>query len=178
MKKKFYLKDGKVVNIGDEICIKEAKKSAFEEIKKVTILTVTEDSCEELVKRGIIFDKKQVTLFKSLDEVFEDIANRMNMAREELDKFMNTLLNMYPVAALNVILRTIALNFDKKYDGHISKCSSIYMVSSFDGSIITGKNENIANWGHFAAFRTLKDAQVACAICSPILKMMFNSDEK
>lgn len=92
-----------------------------------------------------------------------------NKAKQWLEK----LEQLYPIAAFNIILREIAIEFDKKYSNHINESKEIYVISTLDGRIHKVNKTDIRNYRNFSAFRTLEDARLACEILKSKLKAMY-----
>jgi len=174
--KKFFLKDGSPVKFGDNISITKEKTTELGTVKRITIITLTKENVGKLLAKGVIVDEmptNKPSVFTNLDEVHADLAARMKMSPDDFHKFMDTLWKVYPVSVLNMLLRDIALNFDKQYQGHISGCQSIFVLGITDGKIHNIKTSKDFNYGHFAAFRTLEDATKACELCAPVLVTMY-----
>lgn len=87
--------------------------------------------------------------------------------------FLNNVDSVSPAAVLSMILREIAIELDKKYEGHIEDSSEIYVISMLNGKITKANKAHIKNYRNFAAFRTVSDAKIACSIVRDMLKEMF-----
>ena len=76
-------------------------------------------------------------------------------------------------SVLYILLKEIAEDMDEFYKTPISKSSDIYAISLTNGKVAKVDKNSIINYNNFAAFRSLKDAEVARDIVKPILKRMF-----
>ena len=85
---------------------------------------------------------------------------------------VDNLIDNYPGAAINVILRTIAVMMDKGYPDHISNCDTVYYHSFLDGKIhsIATNTINKKAYKYFAAFRTQEDAVKAIKLTQAAIK--------
>lgn len=186
--KKFYLKNGKEVQLGDTICkVEKIKHPLFGEGDVVEHVLVTKEIIPTLIKNGIIEEKnvKRRTKKPSTDSNSEvpmdleyyvqKIADKMGWHIEKVYNYLNSIDTLFPAAALGIILREIAIELDKKYEDHIKNSPEIYAISLTDGRITNICKATIKNYRNFAAFRSIKDAKIACSIVRDILKELFKS---
>lgn len=185
---KFYLKNGKEVQIGDTLTkVTKTKHPLFGEGTMVKSVVVTEAAIPQLLKAGIIFKKSIEKVDKeaeehkigekqlSLDYYIEKLAKRLGWKVEKVYNYLNTIDSIYPIAAFSIILREVAIELDKKYEDHIEKSPKIYVISLLDGRITEVNKACIKNYRNFAAFRSISDAKTACSIVREILKELFKS---
>lgn len=187
--KKFYLKNGKEVQIGDTITkVTKTKHPLFGEGTVVESVVVTKAALPKLIEKGIIttslgsdfdVDKmlKPVEAHMNLHYYIEKLAKKLNWKVEKVYNYLNTIDSVYPAAAFSMILREVAIELDKKYEDHIEKSPEIYVISMFDGRITKANKANIKNYRNFAAFRSISDAKFACSIVKDILKELFKKKE-
>lgn len=184
--KKFYLKNGKEVQVGDTITkVIKTKHPLLGEVTMVENVVVTEAALPKLIEKGIIttslgsdFDVDKVKPAEShmnLHYYVEKLAKKLNWKVEKVYNYLNTIDSVYPAAAFSMILREVAIELDKKYEDHIEKSPEIYVISMFDGKITKANKAHIKNYRNFAAFRSVEDAKTACSIVREILKELFKS---
>lgn len=184
--KKFYLKNGKEVQVGDTITkVIKTKHPLLGEVTMVENVVVTEAALPKLIEKGIIttslgsdFDVDKVKpaeLHMNLHYYVEKLAKKLNWKVEKMYNYLNTIDSVYPAAAFSMILREVAIELDKKYEDHIEKSPEIYVISMFDGKITKANKAHIKNYRNFAAFRSISDAKTACSIVREILKELFKS---
>lgn len=184
--KKFYLKNGKKVQVGDTITkVIKTKHPLLGEVTMVENVVVTEAALPKLIEKGIIttslgsdFDVDKVKPAEShmnLHYYVEKLAKKLNWKVEKMYNYLNTIDSVYPAAAFSMILREVAIELDKKYEDHIEKSPEIYVISMFDGKITKANKAHIKNYRNFAAFRSVEDAKTACSIVREILKELFKS---
>ena len=184
--KKFYLKNGKEVQVGDTITkVIKTKHPLLGEVTMVENVVVTEAALPKLIEKGIIttslgsdFDVDKVNPAESHMNLYyyvEKLAKKLNWKVEKMYNYLNTIDSVYPAAAFSMILREVAIELDKKYEDHIEKSPEIYVISMFDGRISKANKAHIKNYRNFAAFRTIEDAAIACRITKDVLKEMFRS---
>lgn len=136
---------------------------------------LSEDTADELVKDGVL----TVTIEP---EISGDLMYYMMQMLERhkandyigISIFRNLEITC-PHMVLNLILREIALELDKKYPDHISNSEKIYTISMTDGLIHEVPKKMIRDWGGFPAFRTMEDAKLACNIMSSDLRSLFKN---
>lgn len=113
-----------------------------------------------------------------LDYYIGKIANRLGWKIDKAYNYLNNVDSIFPMAALSMLLREIAIEIDKKYEDHISNSPEIYVISTLNGKINRVYKAHIKNYRNFAAFRTIEDAKIACKIVKPVLKGLFEPSEK
>lgn len=185
--KKFYLKNGKEVQVGDTITkVIKTKHPLLGEVTMVENVVVTEAALPKLIERGIIttspgsdFDVDKVLkpaeVHMDLHYYVEKLAKKLNWKVEKVYNYLNTIDSVYPAAAFSMILREVAIELDKKYEDHIEKSPEIYVISLLDGRITKANKAHIKNYRNFAAFRSISDAKIACSIVKDILKELFKN---
>lgn len=185
--KKFYLKNGKEVQIGDTLTkVTKTKHPLFGEDTVVESVIVTKAAIPQLLKAGIISEsigkvvkeaEEDVMKEKklSLNYYIEKLAERLGWKVNKVYNYLNTIDSVYPAAAFSIVLREVAIELDKKYEDHIEKSPEIYVVSMLDGKITKANKADIKNYRNFAAFRSISDAKIACSIVREILKELFRS---
>lgn len=185
--KKFYLKNGKEVQVGDTITkVIKTKYPLLGEVTMVENVVVTEAALPKLIERGIIttspgsdFDVDKVLkpaeTHMDLHYYIEKLAKKLNWKVEKVYNYLNTIDSVYPAAAFSMILREVAIELDKKYEDHIEKSPEIYVISLLDGKITKANKAHIKNYRNFAAFRSISDAKIACSIVKDVLKELFKN---
>lgn len=139
---------------------------------------VTEKTIPFLLERGIIKEVSEDSEI-NIDDVVKHLADRIGWNIENLDKYLNNLYKIYPVAVFSIILRELAIIMDEKYPDHINKSKEIWSISTLSGEIVRIKCLNkIKNFRNFAAFRTLEDALKAKKIMKRALEDLFNRNGK
>ena len=73
-----------------------------------------------------------------------------------------------------MLLKEIALELDKQYEGHIKNSNEIWIISLVNGKIMKLSKEGIKSFKNFASFRSKEDALLAYSILEGILKDIFN----
>lgn len=178
---KFYLKNGKEVQIGDIITATSKKESPNFTETSIKYIKVTEGILPELLGNGIIISKPEKPVENKyevpmdMEYYIQKIANRLNWKIDKTYNYLNNIDIICPAAAFSMILREIAIELDKKYEDHIENSPEIYVISMFDGRITKANKAHIKNYRNFAAFRSVSDAKIACNIMKDILKELFKS---
>ena len=179
--KKFYLKSGEEVQIGDIIAVRTKKEDPHFSETITKYIKVTEDILLKLLDDGIITSnskKDPVNKYEvpmDMEYYIQKIANRLNWKIDKVYNYLDNVDAIYPAAEVSMILREIAVELDKKYKDHIENSPEIYVISMFDGRITKANKAHIKNYRNFAAFRSVEDAKIACNIMKDILKELFKS---
>ena len=184
--KKFILKNGKEVKMGDNLLKHGVVDSLLGKVTIMQEVIVDEKTLPELIKAGVLTQvdcahgadcpckhctKGEVPM--DMNFYIEKIAARLGWKPEKVYSYLNNVDSILPAAAFSMVLREIAVELDKKYEDHIENSPEIYVISMLDGRITKANKAHIKNYRNFAAFRTIDDARIACRIVKPILKEMF-----
>lgn len=185
--KKFYLANGKEVQLGDTIYkVEKIDHPVFGKGKVVEHILVTKEVLPKLIESGVLTvkkdaDKPALPVLKDgevpmdLEFYVQKIADRLGWKIEKVYNYLNSVDTILPAAAFSMVLREVAIELDKKYEDHIEKSPEIYVISMLDGRITKANKAHIKNYRNFAAFRSIEDAKIACRIARDILKEMFKS---
>ena len=172
MNTKYYTKDGKEVKLGEPF---KARYSEGEYEYRFYTDCLMEPQAQMLIKEGILVEKNVSSVPMSLQYYGERVAERFyGVPNSLMYRLINILYAAYPQVALNMLLREVAIEIDKKYPDHIEKSDKIYTVSMVNGRITEVPKGTIKNFRHFAAFRTIEDAKLGCKIVRALLKDMFS----
>lgn len=101
------------------------------------------------------------------------VAERKGWKFEKANGWLGSIKDISPVAAFNIVLKEIAIELDKKYEGHISQSPEIYYISTTDAKIHKMDKEHIDNYRNFSAFRTFEDAKFAWNVMAEEILEMF-----
>lgn len=183
---KIYLANGKEVKMGDTIINITKEEDPFFGEKTIShYIVVTEDTLPKLFKAGIITTDPNKGNDKTKEEAptpeipmelgyyIEQLGKRLGWKGAKVGNYLDNLHKIYPAAAFSLILREVALTIDRKYKDHISDSPEIYVISMFDGRITKANKAHIKSYKNFAAFRSMEDAKIACAITREVLKELF-----
>lgn len=99
-----------------------------------------------------------------LDFYILSLAKRLNWKPDKVLGFLNKIAEIRPILPFNLLLKEIAVELDKKYDGHIKNSKEIWVVSVLNGSIGRVNKDEITTYDNFAAFRTKEDAKFALKV--------------
>lgn len=174
--KKFILKNGKEVKIGDEVIM----------YNKVLI---NEETLPYLIKEGVLMQVepkegcncKECTEEKvpmDINFYIKKIADKLSWKFTKVSTLLSRIGSVFPITVYSMLLKEIAIELDKKYRNHIKDSSDIFVISTISGNIIRLNKSEIRNYRNFAAFRTIEDANLACRILNPFLKRMFVDEDR
>lgn len=175
----FYLADtGKEVTYGDVI---RSHMKCENGVSQTTSITLNLETVPILIQLGIL---KPAPLSNTLDmgisisDVINRLATRLGWKPQRVERYLNGIDTIMPMAAFNIVIRELAIIIDGKYPDHINNSEKIYCISSLDGRIHEVCRAHIKNFRNFAAFRTLEDARLACRILREPLKQMFSGKKQ
>ncbi len=153
---------------------------------KMEVKVIKVNSIEELL--SIIAGKCPVNEYKTvnpeggvvnngeiLNMAFIRLAQKKDWKVEKVIGWLNSIGEVYPIAAFSIVLREIAIMLDEKYPDHINKSEKIFTVSPLDGRIHEICKAHVKNYRNFAAFRSIDDAKFACSVLRNHLKGMFTN---
>ena len=98
-------------------------------------------------------------------------------AREMYDSLISY-MEVDPSLFYTFMLKVIATSLDEEYEGNIRNSEEIYTIDNVTSRIIKLDKNKIKSYYNFPAFRSLDDAKYACAIMSPILKVMYGKGKR
>lgn len=115
---------------------------------------------------GIKIDEpaEETTVPDCLDFYILSLAKRLNWKPNKVLGFLNKMAEIRPILPFNLLLKEIAVELDKQYDGHIKNSKEIWVVSVLDGSICMVNKDEVTTYNNFAAFRTKEDAKFALKV--------------
>lgn len=200
--KKYVLKDGKEVKFGDTIYV----KTNFNGFRYVVTTTINEYTVDFLKELGIIkemevsdtpiadkvindaFKEEAKTKQKELETAIKEhhlklveeyVARKLSVTIYNAVKYLNDLEDINPASALNIYLKRISLKLNKKYPHTpIRSLDKIYVISIYDGKVISVCPKNIKSLKHFAWFRDIKDAEFARSCVIGLIEKMFGKDDQ
>ena len=169
---KLYLAStGREVTYGDQIIGHFCKDG----ITSATVITISDAVIPLLKDAGILVTTPPKDTGVTMSKVTKRIANRLGWKPQKVERYLDSVDEIMPMAAFNMVVREIAVMLDEKYPDHINKSEKIYCISPLDGRIHEVCKAHIKNYRNFAAFRTIEDAKLACSILRKSLKDMFKS---
>ena len=174
---KIYLKkNGEEVQVGETISYCTKFNTKFGKVETSGTIMITEEIIPLLVNMGILVKDAPTTtkgISTNIAYYIDKLANRMKWKPEKTANFLDTIASIYPIAAFNILLREIAIELDTQYDDHIENSPEIYAISNLDGRITKVNKALVRNYRNFAAFRSVKDAKIACKIMREVLKDLY-----
>ena len=143
----------------------------------VAQIEVNETTLPDLIKHGIVVTEgSDSDIDITIEGAVQHLANRIGWNKENLERYFSNLYKISPAAVFEIILKEVAILLDEKYHNHISNSKEIWVINKVNGEIQKLKDmSKIKNFQHFAAFRSLEDAKIACRITRDLLKEMFKS---
>ena len=98
-------------------------------------------------------------------------------ARDMYDSLISY-MEVDPSLFYTFMLKVIAVSLDEEYEGNIRNSEEIFTIDNVTSRIIKLDKSKIKGYYNFPAFRSLIDAKYACAIMSPILKVMYGKKKR
>lgn len=135
-----------------------------------------DEICDILESNGILSPEsvKNTTVPMDVDYYIQKIATQMGWSFQKTDNYLYHMATVNLGSTISMLLKTIAVELDKKYPDHIKNSKEIYSISLISGKIGKISKEKIKSFNNFAAFRTMEDAEVAYHIMSKYIELSFN----
>ena len=180
MEKFINVKSGKEVKVGDLIrVVTSVNIPVFGEIKAVKEITLTKDMLTKLIIRGEVKIVKETSNpIEIWTNAWKNLCNKANVTSRVMSSILDALKRANHWAVVQLLLKEIAIELDKKYDNHINNSEKIYAISPQDGSIHEVDKSHIKNYRTFPAFRNIEDAKIACSLVKYHLKSIFEDAQE
>lgn len=180
MEKFISVKSGKEVEVGDLIrVVAGVNHPVFGEIKAVKEITLTKDILTKLIIRGEVKIVKETSdPMKIWANAWNNLCDKARITSIDMSSILDALEGANHWAVVQLLLKEIAIELDKKYDNHINKSEKIYAISPQDGRIHEVDKSYIKNYKAFPAFRSIEDAKIACSLVKNHLKSIFGDDQE
>lgn len=166
---KFVLKSNpkEEIKIGDRITIEA--KSPFGSIHVTT--DVTDYVLKYLLDRGIVVISQDLPGI-TIDSLVRNLATRIEWKPENVDKYLENLYKINPMAAFQVLLKECAYVLDNKYEGHITTSKELWAIDALTGDafMLETRSGNLTN---IALFRCREDAELARTVLAKAIKDLF-----
>lgn len=161
----FELKGSKErVKIGDSI-YKKSKDS-------VTIIRVTNDNVDNLVKKGILVEKKAINL--SYNSIKKSIHDRTDIPLDVIENILQGVYNINEAELYSLLLKEISIILNRQYDKS-PDCKDVYIISRLDGDIkrLSIEGVNPYSLDNISTFRTGEEAEIARKVVKEIFREHF-----
>ena len=148
MEKFINVKSGKEVKVGDLIrVVANVNIPVFGEIKAVKEITLTKDMLTKLIIRGEVKIVKETSdPMKIWANAWKNLCNKANVTSEKMSSILDTLEEANHWVVVQLLLKEIAIELDKKYNNHINNSEKIYAISPQDGRIHEIDRSHIKNY--------------------------------
>ena len=180
MEKFINVKSGKEVKVGDLIrVVAGVNLPVFGEIKAIKEITLTKDILTKLILRGEVKIVKETSdPMKIWVNAWNNLCDKAKLTSGGMSSILDALKGANHWAVVQLLLKEIAIELDKKYDNHIKNSEKIYAISPQDGRIHEVDKSHIKNYKAFPAFRNIEDAKIACSLVKNHLKSIFGDDQE
>lgn len=128
--------------------------------------------------RKVKYVKKETPKKLTLDDCLDNIAKKLEMSDEQVSNFMNGVLEIHPIAAAQMLIKSASEIINQRYDDNIKQYDKVYAISTLNSSIIALTPNQIVNYNTISAFRTLSDAAEAKRALQKLLNEIFSQEEK
>ena len=180
MKKFINVKSGKEIKVGDLIrVVTNVNLPVFGKIKAIKEITLTKDMLTKLIIRGEVKIVKETSdPMKIWVNAWNNLCDKAKLTSGGMSSILDALKGANHWAVVQLLLKEIAIELDKKYDNHIKNSEKIYAISPQDGRIHEIDKSHIKNYRAFPAFRNIEDAKIACSLVKNHLKSIFGDDQE
>ena len=205
--KKFLLKDGKEVKFGDVIFVEKKAKNrvyhltatlcestlnTFKELGVIREVTLKDEKppvdkstdekvnkeAEERAKFKQAVDEEN-EIYEHLDYVLQYVSRKLGVDRVEAIRFMKSVEEINPSAAINIILKSISIKLNKKYKKQPLE-RWVYTVDMLSGKIFTldTNGKDLKSLRAISYFRDRKDAEFAVKCVRSLLDKALGNDSE
>lgn len=180
MEKFINVKSGKEVKVGDLIkVVANVNLPVFGEIEAIKEITLTKDMLAKLIIRGEVKIVQETSDPRKIwVNAWNNLCDKAKLTSGGMLSILNALKGANYWAVVQLLLKEIAIELDKKYDNHINNSEKIYAISPQDGRIHEVDKSHIKNYRAFPAFRSIEDAKIACSLVKNHLKSIFGDDKE
>ena len=153
MEKFINVKSGKEVKVGDLIRVTAGvNHPVFGEIKAVKEVTLTKDMLTKLIIRGEVKIVKETSdPMKIWINAWNNLCDKVKLTSGGMSSILDVLKGANHWVVVQLLLKEIAIELDKKYDNHIKNSEKIYTISNQDGRIHEVDKSHIKNYRAFPA---------------------------
>ena len=139
---------------------------------KVTFEKITEKELELLVEAGVL----NIVEESILEKAIKKLADKAGITLDVMEDFIYTLSCMNEWIAIKLLLKQVAIEMDRKYEGHISKCSRAYIVSSHTLSALKVDPADYKS-DRVSLFRSKEEAEEALKCVREYLGFLLDEQE-
>ena len=137
------------------------------------------DMLTKLILRGEVKIVKETSDPRKIwANAWNNLCNKTEVTSGFMSGILDILEKANHWAVVQLLLKEIAIELDKKYDNHINNSEKIYAISPQDGRIHEVDKSHIKNYRAFPAFRNIEDAKIACSLVKNHLKSIFGDDQE
>lgn len=171
--KRFFVKStNKEVKIGDTVTLEFVTDTPFGEVTATKTLKVNGKVLEALIKDDKVIVKEvkpnhNIIVAAALNK----LAGKFKCSEAEMLEILHTIKEVNPWAAVQLLLREIAIELDTQYSNHISNSEEFYCLSPQDIEIHKMDKKSFVVFGYAPLFRTMEDAQIAKKIIIQFLTL-------
>lgn len=181
MKKFIAMESGEEVKLGEKVGFATTiELPFFGKVKSMKMCTLTKKLLKKLIDEGQVAILEECQDEQSIlwNKVLSNLNAKTGWNDAKLSAILNTLKGVNLWAVLQIVLREVAIELDKKYENHINDSEHIYVISPQDGRIHEVNKAQIKSYKAFPAFRTVEDAKIACSFIGKELKSLFSNAQK
>lgn len=163
---KFYLKDGREVEIGSTIRVQNKTETPFGEgITSIDVL-VTENTIPVLVEKGVLIAKNDEEI--AIKSYIKRVARTHGLDFWTADGLIAAMVDCDKFAALYLLLKAASEKAMCEYNG--DTCAVIHMHS---GRVIITQNKNLPS--HTFRFPSVEKANEAISILGSLFKEVYGN---
>lgn len=162
MKKFIVANTGEEVKLGEEINLKFKVNTQFGIVDARKTIILTEEILSKLLEDKSVKEVDSNSEIKELwNKIFFNFAEKTGWKIDKLEGILKTICSINEWAVIQIFLKEMAIELDKKYDDHISKSEAIFVISPQDFAIHEVSKNAIDTYKYFPAFRNMHDVMLA-----------------
>lgn len=171
--KKFFVKStNKEVKIGGTITLEFVTDTPFGKVTATKELEVTDKVLETLIKDDKVIMKEVKPNHNIIvAAAISNLANKFKCSKSDVLEILYTIREINPWAAVQLLLKEIAVEMDTPYLDNISNSESLYGLSPQDLNVHKIDRKTVVCINYAPWFRTEKDAELAKRIITRFLTL-------
>lgn len=170
--KKYFTKDGNEVIVGKPLHVSIESNN---ELELITTSHLTDELLVYLMSRGVVSEKTVDDTPKDVEYYIEKLKNRLGFDSNTIKTMLLGFKQKCPSIAFQLLCKQVAIELDKKYDGHIVDSDELYVIDVATGEIV--KYDVPADGvysNNISLFRTRKDAEFAMSVLKEYCNACFD----
>lgn len=166
---KFYLKrTGEELKIGETVELIFSKEIGNKKYSAKGTFKITDELIDMLIAKGAVEGRLDYT-----KEVVDRICEKMKITTNVFSAVAKIFYDKYPYAIWYILLKEFAIEYDKYYPDHITKCDHYWYIDKNQKNILAVNADQIKDYKQTGLFRKYQDAYHSVEAINKLIKNGF-----